>query len=221
MELFVVVHCLKTWQHYLKLHKTKVYTNNVSLNYFESKAQVSAKHLRWHDTLALMNVDLIHKPGCNNVMPDALSRRKEFHAMSMTQTLRLMYKAEGNLQQKIKEGYLKDPKAQRLLNELRKGKAFKDVKLVDGLLKYKQIQVYIFQGKLRLLVLKEEHDSPIAGHKGDKTTIAAVSKRYYWSRIKEEIAHFVKTCVKCQMNRASYQKQAGLLQPLSIPRAMA
>ena len=34
--------------------------------------------------------------------------------------------------------------------------------------------------------------------------------------MKEEIAHFVKTCIKCQMNRASYQKQAGLLQLLPI-----
>jgi hypothetical protein len=31
------------------------------------------------------------------------------------------------------------------------------------------------------------------------------------------ITHFVKICVKCQLNRASYQKQAGLLQPLLIP----
>ena len=69
-----------------------------------------------------------------------------------------------------------------------------------------------------LLVLKEEHDSPIAGYRGEKTTIAGVSKRYYWTYMKEEIAHFVKTCVKCQMNGASYQKQARLLQPLPIPR---
>ena len=108
-ELFAVVHCLKTWQHYLGLHKTKVYTDNVFLKYFETQAQVSAKQLRWHDTLALMNVDLIHKPGRDNVVLDALSRREEFHAMSTTQTLRLMYKGEGNLQQKIREGYLKDP----------------------------------------------------------------------------------------------------------------
>ena len=216
-ELFAVVHCLKTWQHYLGLHKTKVYTDNVSLKYFETQAQVSAKQLRWHDTLALMNVDLIHKPGRDNVVPDALSRQEEFHTMSTTQALRLMYKGEGNLQRKIREGYLKDPEAQRLLGELRKGKALKEVKLVDGLLKYKQSRVYVPQGKLRLLVLKEEHDSPIAGHRGEKTTIAAVSKRYYWPCMKEEIAHFVKTCVKCQMNRASYQKQAGLLQPLPIP----
>ena len=87
---------------------------------------------------------------------------------------------------------------------------------MDGLLKYKQNQVYVPQGKLRLLVLKEEYDSPIASHRGEKSTIAAVSKRYHWLCMKEEIAHFVKTCVKCQMNQASYQKQTGLLQPLPI-----
>ena len=101
-ELFVVVHCLKTWQHCLGLHKTKVYMDNVSLKYFETQAQMSAKQLRWHNTLVLMNVDLIHKPGCNNVVPDALSRQKEFHAMSTTQALRLMYKGERNLQRKIR-----------------------------------------------------------------------------------------------------------------------
>ena len=135
--LFAVVHCLKTWQHYLGLHKTKVYTNNVSLKYFEIQAQVSAKHLKWHDTLPLMNVDLIHKLGRDNVVSDALSRQEEFHAMSTTQALRLMYKGERNLQRKIKERFLKDPKAQRLLGELRQGKTLKEVKLVDGLLKYK------------------------------------------------------------------------------------
>ena len=94
-------------------------------------------------TLALMNVDLIHKPSHDNVAPDVLSRREEFHAMSMTQALQLMYKGEGNLQRKIREWYLKDPEAQRLLGELCKGRALKEVKLVDGLLKYKQSQVYV------------------------------------------------------------------------------
>ena len=39
------------------------------------------------------------------------------------------------------------PEAQRFLGELHKGKALKEVKLVDGLLKYKQNQVYVPQGK--------------------------------------------------------------------------
>jgi hypothetical protein len=74
-ELFAVVHCLKTWQHYLGLDKTKVYTDNILLKYFETQAQVSAKQLRWHDTLALMNVKLIHKPGRDNVVPDCRNPR--------------------------------------------------------------------------------------------------------------------------------------------------
>ena len=57
--------------------------------------------------------------------------------MSITQTMSLMYKSEVNLQCKIRDGYLNDPKTQRFLHELRKGKVLQEVKLVDGLLKYK------------------------------------------------------------------------------------
>jgi hypothetical protein len=34
-ELYVIVCCLKTWQHYLGMHKVKVFTDNISLQYFE------------------------------------------------------------------------------------------------------------------------------------------------------------------------------------------
>jgi hypothetical protein len=36
-ELYVVVCCLKTWQHYLGTYKTKVYMDNVSLQNFETQ----------------------------------------------------------------------------------------------------------------------------------------------------------------------------------------
>jgi hypothetical protein len=115
-----------------------------------------------------------------------------------------MCKGECDLHRKLRKGYVNDPEAQVFLGELHKGKALKEIKLVDGLLKYKQSRVYVPQGKLKLLIVEEEHDNPIAGHRGEKTIIAAVSRRYYWPCMKEEIAHFVKTCVKCQLNRPSY-----------------
>ena len=43
-----------------------------------------------------------------------------------------------------------------------------------------------------------------------------VSRRYHWRCMKEDIPHFVKAWMKCQVNRASYQKQGGFLQPLPI-----
>ena len=97
INFFAIVHCLKTWRHYLGSHKTKIYMHNVSLKYFDIQAQVSAKSLWWHDSLALMKVDLIHKPDRANVVLDALTTQEEFRAMRTIQTLWLIFAGEGKL----------------------------------------------------------------------------------------------------------------------------
>ena len=74
-EMWAVVHCLKLWQHYLGIEDTKVYTDNVSVRYFETQPKITPKQWQWADVLACFNVDLIHKPGRNNMVPDALNRR--------------------------------------------------------------------------------------------------------------------------------------------------
>ena len=74
-EMWAVVHCLKLWQHYLGLEYTKLYTENVLVRYFEMQPKITPKQWRWADVLACFNVDLSHKPGRDNVVPDALSRR--------------------------------------------------------------------------------------------------------------------------------------------------
>ncbi|KAL2629296.1 hypothetical protein R1flu_013982 [Riccia fluitans] len=119
-ELYVVVYCLKKWQHYLGLHKTKVNTDNISLKYFETMDRVTPKQLRWHDTLALMDVELIHKPGKENIVPDALSRKEEFMPSS-TQVLRVMYHGESDLKKRIRETYKQDGMAKEYLERIKKG----------------------------------------------------------------------------------------------------
>ena len=52
------------------------------LEVFWTYAQVSAKPLRWHNILALMKVDLIHKADHDNMVWDVLREREEFQAMS-------------------------------------------------------------------------------------------------------------------------------------------
>jgi hypothetical protein len=69
----MVVNYLKAWHHYLGSHKTKVFTDNISLRYFETQPRVTTKQLRWHDTLALMDIKLIHKLNKNNVVLDVES----------------------------------------------------------------------------------------------------------------------------------------------------
>jgi hypothetical protein len=75
------------WQHKLGLHKTKVYTDNVSLKYFGKHLLVSANPLRWHYTLALMKMDLIHKVAHDNMVREALNKREVFKARTTISTL--------------------------------------------------------------------------------------------------------------------------------------
>ena len=116
-----------------------------------------------------------------------------------------MFAGEENLWWKIREGYINYPEAQKLLGELRKGKAFKEVRLVDGLFKYKQSWVDVLQGKLRLLILKEKYQSPIAGHRGEKSQYSSIKNVilavHEWS-----YNPLCQRLDECQVNRTSYQK---------------
>ena len=73
-EMWAVVHCLKLWQHYLGLEYTKVYMDNVLMQYFKTQSKITPKQWRWTDVLACFNVDFIYKPKWDNVVPDALNK---------------------------------------------------------------------------------------------------------------------------------------------------
>ena len=60
---------------------------NVYLKYFETQTQSSAKPLLWHDSLAFMKVDLIHKSDRGKMVSDALNRWEESQAMRTNQNL--------------------------------------------------------------------------------------------------------------------------------------
>jgi hypothetical protein len=73
-EMWAVIHCLKTCGHYIGSKDVVVWTDNVTLKYFATQPKLSSKQVRWQDTLALFNVDIRHKPGKDNIVPDALCR---------------------------------------------------------------------------------------------------------------------------------------------------
>ena len=56
-ELYAVVHCLKSCRHYVGGRKTKVFTDNISLKYLDTKTQATPKELRWYDTIISMDAE--------------------------------------------------------------------------------------------------------------------------------------------------------------------
>jgi hypothetical protein len=73
-EMWVVIHCLKTWGHYIGSKDVVVWIDNVTLKYFATQPKLSSKQVKWQDTLALFNVDIQHKPRKENIVSDALRR---------------------------------------------------------------------------------------------------------------------------------------------------
>ena len=192
----------------LGLEYTKVFTDNVSMRYFETQPKTTSKQWQWANVLACFNVDLIHKSGRDNVVPNALSRRQE---------LQIILTSELSFMRKICEGYQDDKESKKILDTLRLGKKLEHFRLERGVVWFKQKCMLFPKGKLRLALLKECYEGPVAGHRGVKPTLEELVKNYYWPNLRDNVEQYVKSCVTCQQNRTQFRKEARLLKPLPIP----
>lgn len=50
-------------------------------------------------------------------------------------------------------------------------------------------------------ILKENHDSPIAGHPGINRMFSRIKQTYYWKSMRADIERYVKSCKLCQVNK--------------------
>jgi hypothetical protein len=66
-------------------------------------------------------------------------------------------------------------------------------------------------------ILFELHDTPFSGHCGIRKTYDAVSRLFWWPKLRLFVQSYISACEACQRNKSSTQKPAGLLQPLPIP----
>jgi hypothetical protein len=199
--MWAVIHCFKTWGHYIGSKDVVVWTDNVTLKYFATQPKLLSKQVRWQNTLALFNVDIRHKPGKENVVPDVLSQKHQ---------LKVVYVGETELQKEFRLASCRDGLAKEIKQNIQKG-IKSHFHLRNGLLCYKQNRLYVLEKRLKDVLLKECHDGPLAGHGGAKHTTTSFKKSYYWLNLKDDVEEYVKTCLTCQQNRTFNKKQVGLL----------
>jgi len=146
--------------------------------------------VKWQDTLALFNVDIRHKHGKENMVPNALSQKHQ---------LKVVYVGEIELQKEIQLMSHRDWLAKEIKQNIPKG-IKSHFHLRYELLWYKQNQLYVPKGKLRDVLLKEYHDGPLVGHGGVKCTTTFFKKSYYWFNLKNDAEEYVKPFLTCQQN---------------------
>ena len=71
--------------------------------------------------------------------------------------------------------------------------------------------------ELKMELLQEAHDVPIAGHMGIARTCDLLTRNYYWPKLHEEVKNYVKSCLSCQSNKTGNQLEQGLARAIPIP----
>ena len=86
---------------------------------------------------------------------------------------------------------------------------------VDGILHHQGL-LFVLEAT-RTELVSRHHDDPLAGHFGIDKTKDVVSRKYYWSSLREDIEAYVKGCEICLGSKAVRYKPYGDLQSLPVP----
>jgi hypothetical protein len=126
---------------------------------------------------------------------------------------------ESPLHERIAIAQLVDEEVQKIIQKLSEGDPkfncfWRDDK---GVVWFCQRLVIPQDPDLKKEILDEAHLSKFTIHPGSTKMYRDLRENFWWSNMKGEIAEYVSGCDTCQRIKASHQKTACQMQPLSIP----
>ncbi|WVZ63291.1 LOW QUALITY PROTEIN: hypothetical protein U9M48_012933 [Paspalum notatum var. saurae] len=237
LELAAVVHALKIWKHYLFGTRCEIYTDHKSLKYIFTQNELNMRQRRWLELIKDYDLEIHYHLGKANVVADALSRKsyvimaisfqmppelcEEFESISLGSvhhTTTTTFEAEPTLEQEIKKHQKTDEEIQEVREQIKVGKAPHFREDEQGTIWYKNRLCVPNVDSIRKLILSEAHDTAYSIHPGSTKMYYDLKERFWWYGMKRAVAEYVAICDTCQRVKAKYQRPAGLLQPLKIPK---
>jgi hypothetical protein len=208
-EQLAIITALREWRHYLLGTHITIETDHLSLKYLQTQPTLSQRQARWQEFLSQFDFEIVYKPGKQNTVADALSRRSDHQ-----QELANISTVSCDVPDLIRLAYPNDVKCVSILNNANPG----HYQVVSGLIYNRAKQIYVPNNEqVKQMILQSHHDDTLAGHVGVSKTYELISRQYCWDGMYDEVKKYVLSCLQCQMNKARNSSKLGLLQPLPIP----
>ena len=205
-ELYAVVQALRFWRHYLLHREFTLHSDHEALRFLHTQQKLNARHGRWVETLQDYSFSLRHRPGRDNKVADALSRRQ--HTLQVSQAtitgfdrLPLLYKDCPDFRGRWDTAGTEHP----------------DYHTDAGFLFYRN-RLCVPSGSTRDFLIWELHGGGLAGHFGITKTILAMEARFYWPQLRRDIRRMIGRCTTCTIGKRTKQNTGQYL-PLPIPES--
>ncbi|GFW00589.1 integrase catalytic domain-containing protein [Trichonephila clavipes] len=169
---------------------------------------------RWALQLQFFNLNMEYIPGKSNVVADMLSRPACHEENELCEVCTVAIDVPSRSPKEIRDEQMKDEELVKIISCLEDPD--KNVNYVNWVERgYLMNQGVLFryapdseseEAKLvihsdeRTLILKDHHDSPMAGHYGAVGTYTRIAKNYYWTGMRKYITDYVKNCPETALN---------------------
>ncbi|QRW23107.1 Retrotransposable element Tf2 protein [Rhizoctonia solani] len=197
-ELLAIIKALEEWRIFWKQR------TNRNLEYWMQARTFNRQHARWRVFLSDFNFEIHYCPGKQSGKPDALSRRSDYTDTPGTRGYATSQVKGGPIPRAIIQFLTED--ADNAPPSIRK--AYQDYDWEEDLLWYRGKLVVPDSEPLKEQLLREFHDSPLAGHPGQQRTLELISRNYWWPGMKSSAKEWVECCPVCQANRRAHAQSS-------------
>lgn len=206
-ECLAVIFAVEKLRPYLEGTKFTVVTDHYSLKWLFNIKDPMGRIARWALRLQQYDFDIHHRSGKHHLVPDTLSR-----AFPVVEILDDNLRTVDNTiadkwYTKMTKQVTSFPR-QYPLWRLEEGKLYRKIKT-----RYPDLNdnewLLVIPREQRKDVIRDNHDPPTSGHLGISKTIARVSQKFYWPKLRADVARYVRHCLTCLRTKPEQRPPVG------------